>query len=64
MRDAIEKVMTEKLEKERLDLALFMLTTLLRKALSFSLSASVTLPNGLGKTIQRRYRILAFCGQP
>ncbi len=31
MRDAIEKVMTEKLEKERLDLALFMLTDITEK---------------------------------
>jgi len=31
MRDAIEKVMTEKLEKERLDLALFMLTDITQK---------------------------------
>jgi len=56
MRDAIEKVMTEKLEKERLDLALFMLTDITEKGTLLFAFVSVTLRKWFGqnhsKTVQ------------
>jgi len=64
MRDAIEKVMTEKLEKERLDLALFMLTDITEKGtLLFAFGqrhiAQMVWANH-SKTVQNT----CLCGQP